>query len=78
MPTQSTQDPRKGKAVPASPTSEDLVTELIYLMRPFCEGENRKSLKAMMQGHETLKAELGELSTAYKANLRTLAQQQID
>ncbi|KAM3470986.1 hypothetical protein MY5147_006097 [Beauveria neobassiana] len=32
----------------------------------------------MIQGHETLKAELGELRTAYKTNLRTLAQQQIE
>ncbi|PQK16793.1 hypothetical protein BB8028_0006g11120 [Beauveria bassiana] len=78
MPAQLTQDPGKGKPIPASPTGEDLVTELIYLMRPFCEEENGKSLKAMIQGHETLKAELGELRTAYKTNLRTLAQQQIE
>ncbi|EJP62006.1 putative MEI5 protein [Beauveria bassiana ARSEF 2860] len=78
MPTQSTQDPGKGKPIPASPTGEELVTELIYLMHPFCEGKNGKSLKAMIQGHETLKAELGDLRTAYNTNLRALAQQQIE
>lgn len=29
MPTQSKQDPGKGKPIPASPTGEELVTELI-------------------------------------------------
>ncbi|KAH8719835.1 hypothetical protein HC256_000253 [Beauveria bassiana] len=78
MPTQPTQDLGKGKPIPASPTGEELVTELIYLMRPFCEGGNGKSLKAMIQGHETLKAELSDLRTAYNTNLRALAQQQIE
>ncbi|MCQ9255617.1 hypothetical protein NQ103_09145, partial [Vibrio parahaemolyticus] len=32
----------------------------------------------MIQGHETLKAELSDLRTAYNTNLRALAQQQID
>ncbi|KAH8712347.1 hypothetical protein HC256_005545 [Beauveria bassiana] len=32
----------------------------------------------MIQGHETLKAELSNLRTAYNTNLRALAQQQID
>lgn len=79
MPTQSLKTaPGTGSQTPAPPNGEELVTELIQLLRPFCEGESGKSLQSMLQSHDTLQAELSEARTAYNANLRTLTQQQID
>lgn len=79
MPTQSLrQEPGTGRQAPVPPNGEELVTELINLLRPFCEGESGKSLQSMIQGHDTLQSELSDLRTAYNTNLRTLTQQQVD
>ncbi|KAM0742710.1 hypothetical protein ACQRIT_002887 [Beauveria bassiana] len=47
-------------------------------MRPSSEDESGKNFKAIMRGHEALKAEVSDIRTAYNASLRALAQQQID
>lgn len=78
MSTQPTQEPGPGRQVPNPPNSEELVTELIHLLRPFCEGESGKSLKSMLQNHDNLKAELSDLRTAFNTNLRAMTQQQMD
>lgn len=72
------QEPGAGRQAPTPLKGEELVTELIVLLRPFCEGESGKSLQSMIQGHDTLQSELSDLRTTYNTNLRTLTQQQVD
>lgn len=79
MPSQSLkQAPETGSQTAAPPNGEEILTQLIQLLHPFCEGKNGKSLQSIIRGHDTLQAELSDLHTAYNTNVRMLAQRQID
>lgn len=79
MATQSLgEEPGSGRQAPTLSKGEELVTELILLLRPFCEGESGKSLQSMIQGHDALVQELSDVRTSYNTILRTLTQRQVD
>ncbi|KAJ6785610.1 hypothetical protein PWT90_00483 [Aphanocladium album] len=65
-----------GKPTTTPPNGEELFTELIQFLRPFCENESGKSLKSILQGHNALSEEVSDLRTAYSINLRTLTQRE--